>query len=273
MVILSFENVAAGYGSKQVLKGINFHINRGESVGIVGPNGSGKTTLLRVIARALPPSQGRVLLFERNLNAIPRTEFSKIVSFLPSAMEINYPYTVREFVEMARYPFTGFMQRTDERGRTIINNVIQNFNISDLLQKTISELSEGEKQRVYLAQCLAQEPQLLLLDEPTSHLDIGHQFYFLDMLKRNQVAEGMTVLSIFHDLNLAAQYCDRVVMLNNGRIAAIGTPTEVLTYEIIEAVYRTAVLVYPHPISGKPYVFGIPSQWRDRPQNPPLDKH
>ncbi len=263
MVILEFKNISAGYGKNEVIVDINFQLGKGNFLGIIGPNGSGKSTLLKVAARILRQSKGYVFFKSTDTGIISAQDFARSVSFLPSDIEIAYPYTVKELLLMARYPFSSSLKKASSEDLEIIKRVVEQMELFPFLERTIFEMSEGEKQRVLLAQCLVQEPELIILDEPTSHLDIGFQFAFLDLLKNLQNKTNLSILTVLHDLNLASQYCDNLILLKNGSVVKYGTVFEVIKYEIIEEVYHTNVLVYPHPISGKPYVFGIPKSWKD----------
>jgi len=254
----------AGYGRKTVLRGVSFHAYQSQCTGIVGPNGCGKTTLMRVLARFLRPSAGGVFFGDRPVSSYSSMEFARSVAYLPSRIEIAYPYTVGEFLAMGRYPFVGlFGAGNSVADVSVVRNVAEQFALSAYLDAKLSELSEGERQRVFLAQCVIQNPAILLLDEPTSHLDIGRQYRILDLLKHFQSSGGCSVVVILHDLNLASLYCERIVMMRRGAVVSSGTPGELLTFENIESVYESPVLVYPHPISKKPYVFGVPEHWRD----------
>jgi iron complex transport system ATP-binding protein len=263
MVILTFKNVCAGYGRYEILHNINFSMDKGEFVGIIGPNGSGKSTLLKTAAKILKTTSGNILLKNMDINKISLQKFAKTIAFLPSDIEITYPYTVKELLSMARYPFTGIVRNLSRKDLEIIAYVTEQMELNMFMERTIFQMSEGEKQRVMLAQCLVQEPEIILLDEPTAHLDIGFQFSFLDLLKRYQKNFSLSILAVLHDLNLASQYCNKLVLLDRGGVSISGTPENVLRYQILEKVYQTSVLVYPHPISGKPYVFGIPEEWKN----------
>jgi iron complex transport system ATP-binding protein len=262
MVILEFKNISSGYGGVEVLHNINFKLEKGKFMGVIGPNGSGKSTLLKTAAKIIRQYKGSVLFMGRDIRSISFREIAKNISFLPSDIEIAYPYTVRELLLMARYPFASQVADFSQIDFEIVNSIVSEMKLSQLLDRTIFQLSQGEKQRVLLAQCLVQNPALVILDEPTAHLDIGHQFAFLDMLKEYQNRSSLSILAVLHDLNLASQYCDHLLLLNNGSIEVTGTPDMVLRYEILEKVYHTSVLVYTHPISGKPYVFGVPDEWK-----------
>ncbi|MCM8759578.1 MAG: ABC transporter ATP-binding protein [Candidatus Omnitrophica bacterium] len=263
MVILELNNVSAGYGKDEIIHNISFKLEKGFFLGIIGPNGSGKSTLLRVVSRIIKKYKGEIFFYGTEIRKISNRLLSRKISFLPSDIEIAYPYTVKELLIMARYPFLTGLQNPSARDLNVINYVIHQMELTKFLDRTIFQMSEGEKQRVLLAQCLAQEPELLMLDEPTSHLDIGFQFGFLDLLKKLQEQSSLSILAVLHDLNLASQYCDNLLLLENGSIVKFGDVKDVIKFEIIEKVYKTNVLVYPHPISKKPYVFGVPECWKN----------
>ncbi|MCM8821055.1 MAG: ABC transporter ATP-binding protein [Candidatus Omnitrophica bacterium] len=257
--MLKVEGVEFSYSDKEkVLKNISFEIKKGMFCGIIGPNGSGKTTLLKVIAKILKPQNGKILLEGNDLNKFGTIEYARKVAYLPSQIELSFSYTVDEFVLMGRFPYTGRYGDISEQDRKIVESVIEQFEISQHRKKKLWELSDGERQRVFISQVIAQKTPLILLDEPTSHLDIGHSFKIMDIL--NDInRSGVTVITVLHDLNLASEYCAQLFLLNKGRIFSEGTPEEVITYQNIEEVYDTKVLVYKNPHTGKPYVFGIPA--------------
>ncbi|RKY32899.1 MAG: ABC transporter [Candidatus Omnitrophota bacterium] len=258
--ILKVDGINCGYGKKPVLKNISFSVKEGEIVGIIGPNGSGKTTLAKVISRNLKPYSGYVYYKGKDIFKLHPILFSRQIAYLPSDFEIYFPYSVEEFVSMGRFPYTGRFGTLKKDDREAINESLHLLDIFNLKDRNVQELSEGEKQRVFLAQVIAQQTPLLLLDEPVSHLDIGYKFSIMDLLKRLNKERGITVLIILHDLNLASEYCDRLILLHKGCIYKDGSPDEVLEYKIIEEVYETKVLVYKNPFTNRPYVFGIPEK-------------
>ncbi|MBN1445278.1 MAG: ABC transporter ATP-binding protein [Candidatus Omnitrophica bacterium] len=256
--MLYIKNMSFSYGREKILKNLSAEIKDGEFFGIIGPNGSGKTTLLKVMTKILKPSSGSIMLNGKDIKKIPALQYAKSVSFLPSEIEVAFSYAVGEFVAMGRFPYTGRYGNMSAADRKKVMDVLEKFEIGSYGSRKIQELSDGEKQRVFLAQAIVQEPSVIILDEPTSHLDIGHSFRILDIIK-DLNRSGITVISVLHDLNLASEYCTRLLMLKNGEIFSQGSPEEVLTYANIEQVYQTKVLVYKNPRSGKPYVFGIPA--------------
>lgn len=283
MSLLKIQNLTAGYAGKPVIQDISFTIIPGELVGIIGPNGAGKTTLFRLLTRLLKPWAGEVRYRGRNVLDIPSQELARYVAVLPQNLPMVFPFTVTDFILMGRLPHLKRWQSFREHDLEITQAVMKMTEIKDLEARYITELSGGELQRVLLAQALAQEPELLLLDEPTSHLDIGHQVEIMDLIKRlnkpvasteQRVTRNnpslltthyspLTIIMVLHDLNLAGEYCDRMILLSEGKIHSMGSPKEVLTYQNIEKVYKTVVVVKENPITGKPYIILVPKEkWK-----------
>ncbi len=253
--IYEIKNLSFSYGKNKVLKNLNVDIFKGEFVGIVGPNGSGKTTFLKILANILIPDEGYVFYKGEKLEKIKNIEYSKEVAYLPSEIKLTFDIKVCDFLLLGRYPFSG---RFGKEKREILNQVSKTLNVENFLAKNLNQLSEGEKQRIYIAQVIIQNPETILLDEPTSHLDIGYQFGIMDILKELN-EKGITVIGVFHDLNIAACYCSKIILFKNGEIYKSGKVEEVLTYQNIEEVYNTKVLVYKNPFTKKINVFGLPS--------------
>lgn len=250
----SIENFACGYPSFR-LSEIGFSLEKGAFAGIIGPNGSGKTTLFRGITGSLPPISGRMLLNGRSLPSLSlrkRAQNIAIVSQFVDADQIS----VEDYVLMGRIPYYSRFQFFEtKRDREIAEKYMRLTEIFHHKNKLMTELSGGEQQRAAIARALVQEPELLLLDEPTSHLDITHQVRILNLLQQLNVQMELTVLMVIHDLNLASEYCDRLLLFNEGRIVTQGKPDDVLTFETIEEVYKTPVIVRTNPYSGKPVIF------------------
>ncbi|ALX48562.1 adenosylcobinamide amidohydrolase [Lentibacillus amyloliquefaciens] len=257
--MLNLEQVSGGYGGEPVIQDISFSISQGEFFGILGPNGSGKTTLLKMISGLIPNSSGSIQLNHTNIRYFSRKALAKKMAVLPQLTAHAFSYTVRETVALGRYAHRqGFFQTWTSEDERVLHTVMEQTNITAFQHQTIQELSGGEQQRVFLAQALAQEPDLLLLDEPTNHLDLAYQKDLLDLLKKETKQDGLTVVSIFHDLNLASLYCDRLLLLDDGRERAIHSPDGVLTESLIKDVYKTNVRKYPHPVVAKPQMHLLP---------------
>ncbi len=252
--MLSIRNVTAAYGRKVVLDGVSVEVGDGDLLGLIGPNGSGKTTLLRVLSGVLPPREGRVLLRGTDLREVGRHRLARTMAFLPQNLTLDFSFTVREVTLMGRSPHLPRMGRETRRDLEIAEQAMERTGVAHLADRIITELSGGERQRVFIAMCLAQEPELLVLDEPTNHLDVSHQLSALDLIRKLNRRNGVTVISVFHDLNLAAEYCERLVVLDRGRVEALGPPEEVLTADMILRVYGVRVLLERNRLSDKPHV-------------------
>ena len=208
--MLDIRNLFFQYETKKILQDISFKVKKGEMVGILGPNGSGKTTLMKVISGILTPQKGQVHIKDKPINDYKTKELAKVVAVLSQHVNESFSYTVREIVSLGRYAHqSGLIQSRSARDEEMVNQVMQQTGVLTFQDKSIHELSGGEKQRVYLAQALAQEPEIILLDEPTNHLDLSFQKDLLDNLREWSKKRDLTIICIFHDLNLAGLYCDK----------------------------------------------------------------
>lgn len=252
--MLSIENISAGYGDKLILHDVSIQVAAGQFIGLIGPNGSGKTTLLRVISGVLTPKEGQVLLQNKKLKDIGRAKLAKIMACLLQSLSLELPFTVEEITMMGRSPHLSKLAKETALDFEIAARAMELADVSHLADRLITEISGGERQRALIAMCLAQEPKLLLLDEPTTHLDIAHQLSALDLIRKLNRQAGMTVITVFHDLNLASEYCDRLLLLDQGTVEAFGRPEEVLTTEMILKVYGAKVQTIPNPVSHKPHI-------------------
>jgi len=249
------EDFSCGYPGRFVLNNISFEIEKGQFVGIIGPNGSGKTTLFKGISGELPTLTGNSKLNGRQIQKMNLREKAQNIAVVTQNIEVGN-MTVEEYVLMGRMPYRKQFQFFETaEDFAIAEKYIQLTGISELRDKNMNSLSGGEQQLAGIARALTQEPELLLLDEPTSHLDITHQVQILNLIRRLSENLGLTVLMIIHDLNLAGEYCDSLVMMQKGAIRKKGSPHEVLNYQDIEAVYDTVVITRTNPVSGKPVVF------------------
>ena len=253
-LVLKAEGIDFAYRERPVLQEIDLAVARGELVGILGPNGVGKSTLLRVLSGHLAPSRGEVRLKDRRLASLSRRMIARGMAFVPQIPDLTFPFTCREVVAMGRFARLGHFGLEGPEDREVVDRVMDLTGTRELADRSVTELSGGEQQRVMLAQALAQEGEILLLDEPTSHLDIRYQVEVMDLLHHLNRDQGITVILTIHQLNLAARYCARLVLLDQGRIAADGSPDQVLTFEILEKVFHTPVLVEQHPHLKVPQV-------------------
>ena len=257
-IMLEINNLSCGYGKRVVLEGMNFVIGRGEFVGIIGPNGSGKTTLLRAITGLLPPFNGTISLEGRKIDGIALRELAQKVAVVTQSPEPAPPFSVKEYVLLGRVPhWSSFQLLETAEDVKRAERALELAGIAQTRDCLMGELSGGEQQLVFLARALAQEPRLLLLDEPTAHLDIGHKSQIMDLLTRLNREQSLTIAMVLHDLALASLYCQRLILIHQGRLHKIGTPKSVLTKEMIEEVYQTPVRVIQTPGKGRPLILPL----------------
>lgn len=246
-----------GYGNVPVLGGITLTVFAGEFLAVLGPNGSGKSTLLRLLSRVHRPGSGRVLLAETDLWRLAADHVAREMTVVAQETGLNFDFTVAELVMLGRTPHIRRWSGEGAEDRRACREALRLCRLEGLADRPVTELSGGERRRVFLAAALAQETGILLLDEPTSHLDIGYQLEILDLLRRLQKERARTVVAVLHDMNLAARYADRIMLMAGGRMVAMGTPAQVLTADNIGAVYGIEVLVEPHPVFGHPCIFPL----------------
>lgn len=258
MIDIEMQNVCLGYGHKVILKDIAFRLKPGGFVGLIGPNGCGKSTIIRALSRVISPASGKILVDGKDINKIPRQKLARLLGVVPQMPLLPSAFTAFEIVLMGRNPHLGFFQYEGPRELAIAWQAMAKTGTQAFARRRISELSGGEIQCLLIARVLAQETKAILLDEPTANLDIGRQIEILDLIKHLCRDNSLTVLAAIHDLNLAAQYCDRLILINNGRIHAEGTPKEVITSNNIQDVYGAESCVYVHPVNGLPTVLICP---------------
>ncbi len=264
MVSLEVRQVHFSYFNGFALHNINLLVAAGEMVGLIGPNGSGKTTLIKLASGILKPKQGEVKLDGSSLSELSRKSIAQSVAVVPQQFHIPFAFTAAEVVMLGRTPFLRALAAESRVDRDIVTSALESVGIAELGRRLFGELSGGEQQKVILAMALAQQPKLLLLDEPTTHLDIAHQVEILELVRSLNVQGGLTVMAAMHDLNLAALYFDRLVLFKEGRVAADGSPGQVLTEARIEEVFSASVRVEPHPETGTPHIVVMPKEHIDK---------
>jgi iron complex transport system ATP-binding protein len=248
---LSWEKAA-----RRIVDEVSLHVAPGEFVGLIGPNGSGKSSLLRMIYRVLRPSAGWVALDGQSVWRLSARENARRMAVLAQENGGEFDFGVREMVSMGRTPHKAFLARDRAEDHEAVTAALRRVGVADLAERSFLTLSGGEKQRVLIARALAQEARVLVLDEPTNHLDVYHQFEIMALIRGLKVS----VIAALHELNLAAHYCDRLYLIDAGRLVAHGPPTEVLTPETIRAVYHVHAEVALHPVTRKPSIHFLPDE-------------
>jgi iron complex transport system ATP-binding protein len=254
MDFLNVTGLKSGYRNNLVIRDISFEIKKGEFIGIIGPNGAGKTTLLKTLSHIIKPIGGSVLLEGRDIHLLSPHLFARKCAMVGQDLMSLFSFTVEEIVLMGRNPYLGLFKQEQKEDMEIVNKALKRTNMSLLKQRPIDELSAGERQRALIAKALVQQSQLLLLDEPTAHLDIGYQTDILDLIKSLNNEKQLTVICVLHDLNLASQYCDKLLLLNNGRIIGFDNPQEILRGDILEQTFKARCIVDKNILQGKPVV-------------------
>jgi iron complex transport system ATP-binding protein len=252
--MIEVNSISFRYLQDWVLQDVSFQAGKGEFIGVIGPNGSGKTTLLKILYRLLSPQKGEILYELVSLKKMSRKDIAKKIAVVPQETYPLFPFRVIEIVLMGRSPYLGHLMFESERDLEIAKKAMEWTETLSISDRPIDELSGGERKRVFITRALVQEPEVILLDEPTVNLDIHHQIEFLDLILRLNRERGLTIIMASHDLNLASEFCDRLILLQKGGIYKIGSPGEVITRENIERVYGCGVWVDQNPVSGMPRV-------------------
>ncbi len=250
---IELKNICVNYGEKKIIKDVSFKIKNGQVVTIIGPNGSGKSTLIKVMSRCLKPIKGKVYLDGENINDINTKEVAKKMAILPQVKIVPYDITVEELVSYGRYPHLDFKQKLKNEDKEIINWAIKKTGLQKLRKRFVSTLSGGERQRTWIAMSLAQKPKILLLDEPTTFLDISYQIEVLELIKELNETLNITVVMVLHDLNQAARYSDKLFVLKEGILSKIGCPKEVINEYLLKDVFGIKANVYNDKINNCPY--------------------
>jgi len=250
--MIELDNVSLGYDHRAILRDVNMKARPGQVLGVVGPNGSGKSTLIRGMTRVIDLLSGHILIDGRDITTIKHDELARLVATVPQSPALPAAFTAFEVVLMGRTPHLGLLRYEGGKDLAIAWQAMEATNTQPFAERRVGELSGGERQRLVIARALTQQPKAMLLDEPTANLDINHQVEILNLVKSLCQDQSLSVIIALHDLNLAAQYCDWMIMLNGGKVHAEGTPLDILTARNINEVYGAEVYVYPHPINKLP---------------------
>ena len=257
---LVVQDLSLSYGKRPVLDGVSFSVQEGEFFIVIGPNGSGKTTLMKAVSGAIRPRKGEVEILGRPLRSYSGKALARNIAVVPQAAPADIPFTVAEVVLMGRSPHLSLLGLERRKDREIAEQAMSFTNVEHLAGRKLDELSAGERQRVLIARAVCQQPRIIVLDEPTASLDPAHQVHIMDLMEQLRSGEGITVLMVSHDLNLAAMYADRLLLMKQGSVVSLGEPADVLTYQTLEQTYGCVLLVDENPLKRVPRVTLVPKK-------------
>ncbi len=252
--MLKIQNLSVYYGNRQVLNNVGLEVHSGEVVALIGPNGAGKSTLIRSISGVVPIHSGHIKVNDTNVTSLSSTQRARQIAVVPQAVSMPPAFTVWETVLLGRTPYLNFLGQTSSTDEAFARLALEQVDVLHLVESRMDEISGGEQQRVLLARALAQATPILLMDEPTAHLDLRHQVDLLKLIAAQAREKDLTVLVALHDLNLASLFADRIAIIENGQLCAAGDPKETLTAEILRSVYHLPVHIVKHPETGAPLV-------------------
>jgi iron complex transport system ATP-binding protein len=252
--MLKIQNLSVYYGKRQVLRDVQLEVHSGEVLALIGPNGAGKSTLIRSISGVVPIHAGTIKVDDTNIASLSSIERARQIAVVPQAVSVPPAFTVWETVLLGRTPYLNFLGQTSDKDEAIARLALEQVDALQLAESRMDEISGGEQQRVLLARALAQATPILLMDEPTAHLDLPHQIDLLKLIKKQARENNLTVLIALHDLNLASLFADRIAVVENGLLCVAGSPQETLTAEILRSVYHMQVHVIAHPETGAPLI-------------------
>lgn len=250
---IEIKNLEIKYGNKVAVYDVNFKVEDGEIVTIIGPNGSGKSTLVKAISRFLKPSRGNIIFNDVDINLIPTKMIAKKMAVLPQVKNVSTDITVEDLVSYGRYPHLGFGKKLSKKDRDVIAWAIDKTGLNQLKSRYVLTLSGGERQRAWIAMALAQKPEVLILDEPTTYLDISYQLEILELIKELNKSLGITVVMVLHDINQAARYSDTIYVLMDGMIHGSGKPNKIINTQLFKEVFRIEAHVYEDQVNCCPY--------------------
>jgi iron complex transport system ATP-binding protein len=260
MTAISINQISADYGNTRVIDRLSFEVNRKEFFIIIGPNGSGKTTLLKLMANLQPASEGEIRLLGKPLSRYSRKSLSRKIAFVPQLSECEFPFSVKEVILMGRACHQGILGIDNTSDLEIVEKAMAFTGVNRFADRRIHQLSGGERQRVFISRAIAQEPDIILLDEPTAALDLSHQVRVMDLMELLQAEKGMTIIMVSHDLNLAALYGQKLLLIKEGRLVSVGPPGEVLNFKTLEEAYDCRLLVDRSSLGDFPRVTLVPGR-------------
>lgn len=252
---VTVEQLSYSYTETPLIQDLSFDFKAGELFNVVGPNGAGKTTLLYLLGGIIKPHRGQILLDDKPLPSFKRQALARIMTIIPTESNIAFDFTVHDIVSMGRYPYHSPLESLTNNDREIISEVIERTGLTKYTEKIYNQLSSGERQRVLIARALAQKTSILLMDEPTVHLDIHYQSDIYRLVQSLAHDKNLSIFMVSHDLNYTSMYSDRIMLMHEGRIVKIGIPDDILQSELLSDVYGTELSVYPHPETGQPTIW------------------
>jgi len=261
---IAIKNLSYSYSDSRILKGLSFNIKKGEFFVIIGPNGSGKTTLMKIAAGIIKGHKGKVNILGQKIDSYTKRNLAKKIAFVPQMIPTDSPFTVSEVVLMGRSPHSGFLGFSSQKDVEIAMEAISFAGVEHLAHRRINQLSGGESQRAFIAKAICQEPEIILLDEPTASLDLAHQIKTMDLMEKLKKEKKMTVVMISHDINLAAMYGTCILLLKNGKIISLGSPEDVLTFDTLEKAYGCKLLVDKSPVGLFTRITPVPQRYLDK---------
>ncbi len=257
-------NLNHSFGEDLVLGNVSFQVPKRDFFIIIGPNGSGKTTLMKIIAGILTSQNSELKILNRSINQYHRKALARTIAFVPQMLFVDFPFTVTEIVLMGRSPYLGILGLEEKEDMEIARKAIAFTGLENLAHRKLDQLSGGEQQRVFIAKAICQEPDIILLDEPTASLDLAYQVRIMDLMEQLKTEKGITVVMVSHDVNLAAMYADHLLLLHKGQVLCQGLPDEVITYQTLEAAYGCTLLVDESPLGKSPRVTLVPGKYSIR---------
>jgi iron complex transport system ATP-binding protein len=260
---IKITNLSHSFGKRNVLRKLSFSVEKGDFFIIIGPNGSGKTTLMKLMARILKLQKGQIEILGLPSRSYTPKTLARAVAFVPQRLPVDLPFSAGEAVLLGRAPYQGALGIEGEKDLEIAKRAMQFTEVDHLTGATLGQLSGGEQQRVFIARAICQEPEIMLLDEPTASLDLAHQVKVMDLMEKLKVEKTITVIMISHDVNLAAMYSDQVLLLKDGEIVCIGSPSDVLSFRKLEETYGCKLLVDESPHGGFPRVTLVPGRYME----------
>lgn len=260
---ITVQHLNHAFDSRTVLSDLSFEVEAGKFFIIIGPNGSGKTTLLRLLVGLLPLKNGRISVLDKSIKDYSARELARHTAYVPQSVPVEFPFSVTQVVLMGRAPHLGFMGFEGEDDLRMAQEAMTITNVAHLADRRLDQLSGGEQQRVFIARAICQRPEIMLLDEPTAALDLSHQVRLMDLMERLKRDQGVTVVMVSHDLNMAAMYADQLLLISKGRIARNGPPHEVIDYGLLEQVYGCTLVVDQSPLGDYPRVHLVPKRYLD----------